>query len=54
MALTSNEWEALSAYAQMRAKGMPHHAAVAAVNLARILAEEPELDESLVARLRKL
>ena len=53
MALTPDETEALSQYAQMRAKGLNHHAAVAAVNLARVLAGQDELDERFVARLKR-
>ena len=54
MAFTMEEWEVLSAYATLRQRGMAHHAAVAAINLARILNDQPELDESFVAKLRRL
>lgn len=52
--LTEDEIEALAQYAQMRQKGLAHHAAVAAVNLARVLADKDELDERFVARLKRL
>jgi hypothetical protein len=54
MAFTPDEWEALAAYATLRQRGLAHHAAIAAINLSRILNEGDELDEHFVARLRKL
>jgi hypothetical protein len=54
MALTPDETEALAQYASLRQRGMPHHAAVAAVNLSRVLDDRPELDEKFVAKLKRL
>jgi hypothetical protein len=53
MALTPDETEALAQYAQMRVQGMNHQAAVAAVNLARVLADKDELTKAFVARLKR-
>lgn len=53
MALTPDETEALADYAAMRVKGMNHQAAVAAVNLARVLAGKDELTAAFVARLKR-
>jgi hypothetical protein len=52
--LTPEETEALAQYGMLRAKGMNHHAAIAAINLFRTLRDETELDDKFVARLKRL
>lgn len=53
MALSDEDREVLTQYALLRGRGMNHHAAVAAINLVRVLADQPELDDATVRRLKR-